>query len=161
MPHCARRYSSLPLLAMVSVAGWLTSWAAPLAACTLKEGEKVPTVNLPLRHEARHDHTDFYEGLLTLALQKTVDDYGPCEVRIHTEIKPQARRYQSLAEQQGIEIIDATSSPERSERFRAIPVPLLKGMMGYRILFIREGEQALAETDQANLQTTPSRRCGH
>jgi hypothetical protein len=141
MPLYQSRPIPLRLLATAGLGLWMAMQADVSEACTLKDGEQVPTVNLPLRHEARHDHTDYYAGLLTLALEKTAKDYGPCEVRIHEEIKPQARRYLNLAQQRGIDIIDATSSPERSERFRAIPVPLLKGLMGYRILFIRAGEQ--------------------
>jgi len=141
MPLCQSYQIPLHLLATAGLGLWMAMQAGMSEACTLKDGEEVPTVNLPLRHEARHDHSDYYVDLLTLALKKAAQDHGPCQVRIHDVIEPQARRYQNLAEQRGIEIIDATSSPERSERFRTIPVPLLKGLMGYRILLIRAGEQ--------------------
>lgn len=135
--HRALRWLSLPVL-------WLTASLTPLvseAACTLRDGEEVPSVVLPLRHEARHDHRSYYEGLLQLALDKTETEDGPCQVVVHKEIKPQVRRYLDLERKAGTDIIDATATPERSERFREVPVPLLKGLMGYRIFFIRKTDK--------------------
>lgn len=134
---CASRWLSLPAL-------WLTATLAPLAseaACTLRDGEDVPSVLLPLRHEARHDHRSYYEDLLQLALDKTEAEYGPCRVTVPENYKPQVRRYLDLERKTGADIIDATATPERSERFRAVPVPLLKGLMGYRLFFIRESDK--------------------
>lgn len=133
----APRWLSLPVL-------WLTVTLVPLAseaACTPRDGEKVPSVLLPLRHEARHDHRGYYEGLLQLALDKTEAEHGPCLVRVPESYKPQVRRYLDLERKTGADIIDATATPERSERFLAIPVPLLKGLMGYRLFFIRESDK--------------------
>lgn len=128
-------YSSalFPLLVLaVSLASVPTQ-----AACTLRAGEAVPSVVLPVRHEARHEHTSYYAGLLQLAMDKTEEGDGPCRVKIHDEIKPQARRYRDLERKAGTDVIDATSTAARSERFLPIPVPLLKGLMGYRISLIR------------------------
>ncbi|ROQ18594.1 extracellular solute-binding protein (family 3) [Marinimicrobium koreense] len=134
---CASRWLSLPAL-------WLTINLAPLAnepSCTLHDGKDVPSVQLPLRHEARHEHRGYYEGLLQLALDKFETEYGPCHVTVPESYKPQVRRYLDLERKTGADIIDATATPERSERFRAIPVPLLKGLMGYRLFFIRESDK--------------------
>ncbi len=131
------RWLPLPVL-------WLIAILTPLvseAACTLRDGEDVPSLVLPLRHEARHNHRSYYEGLLQLALDKTEADYGPCRVTVHDEVKPQARRYMDLERKAGTDIIDATATPERNERFRAVPVPLLKGLMGYRVFFIRKTDK--------------------
>lgn len=120
---------------------WLTASLIPLiseAACTLQDGEDVPSLILPLRHEARHEHRSYYEDLLQLALDKTEAEYGPCQVTVPDKVKPQVRRYLDLERKTATDIIDATATPERNERFRAIPVPLLKGLMGYRIFFIRK-----------------------
>ncbi|WP_111642957.1 type 2 periplasmic-binding domain-containing protein [Marinimicrobium alkaliphilum] len=102
----------------------------------------MPTVVLPVRHEARHDHTGYYTGVLQLVLDKTREDFGPCELRIHDDIIPQTRRYMYLAQDLGIDVVDATSSDERKERFRTIPIPILKGLMGYRVSFIRAKDEA-------------------
>ena len=134
---CASRWLSLPVL-------WLTVTLVPLAseaACTPRDGEEVPSVLLPLRHEARHDHRSYYEDLLQLALDKTEAEYGPCRVAVPKGYKPQVRRYLDLERKTDADIIDATATPERSERFRAVPVPLLKGLMGYRLFFIRESDK--------------------
>lgn len=133
----ARRWLSLCAL-------WITVTLTPLvseATCTLRDGEDVPSVVLPLRHEARHDHRSYYEGLLQLALDKTEAEFGPCQVTVPEESKPQVRRYLDLERKAGTDIIDATATPERIERFRAVPIPLLKGLMGYRIFFIRKTDK--------------------
>ncbi len=133
----APRWLSLPVL-------WLTASLAPSlseAACTLRDGEDVPSVALPLRHEARHDHRNYYEGLLQMALDKTEAEFGPCQVKVLDEVKPQVRRYLDLERKADTDIIDATATPARSERFRPVPIPLLKGLMGYRVSFIRKTDK--------------------
>lgn len=111
------------------------------AACQLREGESVEKLILPLRLEVRHDHRNYFLELLQLALDKTATDYGPCTAALATDAKPQARLYQELEHKEGAHIIDATAGPERGQRFRAIDFPLLKGLMGYRIAFIRPEDQ--------------------
>ncbi len=111
------------------------------AACQLSPGTTTDQLVLPLRAEVRHDHYNYFGQLLQLALDKTAQDHGPCEVILSQQAKPQARLYQELSRQENIHIIDATVMPERNERFRAIPFPLLKGLMGYRIAFIRADDQ--------------------
>jgi len=111
------------------------------AACRLSPSSTTEQLVLPLRAEVRHDHHSYFVQLLQLALDKTAKDYGPCDVVLSQRAKPQARLYQELSRQENIHIIDATVMPERNERFQAIPFPLLKGLMGYRIAFIRADDQ--------------------
>lgn len=111
------------------------------AACQLDRDTTTDRLVLPLRDEIRHDHRNYFAQLLQLALDKTEPDFGPCKATLSQQPKPQARLYQELSRQESIHIIDATVMPERNERFRAIPVPLLKGLMGYRIAFIRADDQ--------------------
>ncbi|WP_111642956.1 diguanylate cyclase [Marinimicrobium alkaliphilum] len=122
--------------------------STPALGCSLKAGDDVPTLVFPLRHEARHDHASYYIGLLELILVKTENDFGPCELRIYDQELPQTRHYLHLEQRMGIDIIDATSNFEHSERFSVIPVPIFKGLMGYRVAFVRaEDQEAFGEID--------------
>lgn len=138
-------YSRCSLLVIGTLGLYL--WMAALApgaqaACQLREDESVEQLILPLRLEVRHDHRHYFLDLLQLALDKTTEDHGPCTAVLADEAKPQARLYQDLTHKQGAHIIDATAGPERDQRFRAIKFPLLKGLMGYRVAFIRPEDQA-------------------
>lgn len=113
-----------------------------VASCTLRPGETIAELILPLRQEIGHDNRHYFLELLQLALNKTQTDYGPCQATLAKEPKPQARLYEDLAHNEGVHIIDATAGKERNERFLPIPVPLLKGLMGYRIAFIRPEDKA-------------------
>lgn len=132
------------------------AWAA---ACQPEANHATPTIILPLRQEIRHEHQHYFADLLQLALDKTEKEYGPCKVRLSRELKPQSRLYLELAQGGGIDIIDATAMPERNRRFLAVRFPLLKGLMGYRIAFIREGDQD-AFTKIEGLQDLQSFKAG-
>lgn len=112
-------------------------------ACQLNQEESAATLILPLRLEIRHNHGYYFRDLLQLALDKTADQYGPCSAALAEVAKPQARLYQELTLKQNAHIIDATAGPERLQQFRAIEFPLLKGLMGYRISFIRPQDQPI------------------
>ncbi len=140
----------LPVIGTLGLCLWMAAPGAQ-ASCQLREGESVEELILPLRLEVRHDHRHYFLDLLQLALDKTTEDYGPCTAKLAADAKPQARLYQDLTHKQGSHIIDATAGPERGQRFRAIDFPLLKGLMGYRIAFIRpEDQPAFAAVQNLN-----------
>ncbi|WP_051234567.1 substrate-binding periplasmic protein [Marinimicrobium agarilyticum] len=129
-------------LFLLLAGAWLISAETVARACKPEAGEQIATILLPLRQEIRHDHRQYFSGLLQLALDKTEADYHPCEVRISEHPTPQARLYLDLEKGEHIDVIDATAMPERDRRFLAVRFPLLKGLMGYRIAFIREEDKA-------------------
>jgi len=80
----------------------------------------------------------FYEvELLNVALENTVDEYGPYLVRPHELDLPDDRALKML-ELGELDIGFNSVTAERERRFLPIKVPLLRGLLGYRILLIRD-----------------------
>ncbi|MCP4596466.1 hypothetical protein [Neptuniibacter sp.] len=83
----------------------------------------------------------YFIDTLTLALEATKDDYGDYELLpIELEI-PQGRTSALVESGNSIDISWRMTSAELEQRLMPIPIPLLKGLMGYRIGIIREGDQ--------------------
>lgn len=97
---------------------------------------------MPVHREAHTSHTSYYAGLVRLALVKTEAEYGPCELDVAEHGVPAARMYRNLAAGLDADILAMTTSPERTLDYHSIPIPLLKGLMGYRVFFIRTSDLA-------------------
>lgn len=79
----------------------------------------------------------YYESeLLKLVLDRTITKYGPYEIKYKFEM----HRNRALKEliSGGIDIHDAPTRNEWEEKSLPIYIPLLKGLLGYRLLLIRE-----------------------
>ncbi len=85
----------------------------------------------------------YYLALLRQALNATEDDYGKTDVQIYqphaTEITE--ARGMALLQQRRIHIAFVPTSREREELFRAVPIPLDQGLLGLRLLLIKESSQ--------------------
>lgn len=89
------------------------------------------------------------EHILDLALQASIDTYGPYEI-IHTNITGTRKRM--LAELQSgknINVHNAPTRPEWEEKTIPIMFPLLKGLLNYRIFLIHRDNEYTFK----NLQT--------
>lgn len=86
----------------------------------------------------QRDARYFYEiELLRIVLENTVDEYGPYILK-PSEVDMTGDRAIGLLE--AGEIIDVSFhsvNPEREERLLPIKVPLLRGLLGYRVFLIR------------------------
>jgi hypothetical protein len=94
--------------------------------------------------ESANDHRqDYYRALLKLALDKTAATYGPYRFEAVSG-SIQGRRV--LLMSQGNQILDVIwtmTSQEREAALRPIRIPLLKGLMGARLLIINKRDKAL------------------
>ena len=84
---------------------------------------------------------DVWHELLELALDTTIGDYGEYTL-ISSMPMEQARAIKELEMNRNLHVAVCASEPERESRLRSILVPLDKGLLGYRICLIRQGEQA-------------------
>lgn len=103
--------------------------------------------------ESKEDHRyDYYWELLRVALDKTVDDYGPYTLRRYPLPMTAARAETELERDTGtISLFVRATSEEREQRFLPVRIPLDKGLLGYRIFLIRKELQPRLDT-VANLQ---------
>ncbi|MCL1143301.1 hypothetical protein [Shewanella gaetbuli] len=90
----------------------------------------------------------YYISLLELALQKTTADFGPYKMTPVELEMPQGRTVKLVQANQHIDIVWTMTSIERESQLQAVYIPLLKGLMGYRIGIIRKEGQA--QFDQIN-----------
>lgn len=94
-----------------------------------------------LRGESASDpRNDYFLAVLKLALAKTSDE-GPWTLVPADEVMPQSRALQRLSEGDGIDVVWSVTSRAREQQNRAVRIPLLKGLMGYRLLIIRAEDQ--------------------
>ncbi len=112
------------------------------------------TIFLPLlsnamdivRHPPPENRTDvrshYYIDMMRLALDKTVELYGPYKQEAYAHVMPQSRSIASLRQGRHINILWTMTSMEREEQLLPVRIPLLKGLLGYRIFIIRQGDQA-------------------
>ncbi|WP_157772270.1 substrate-binding periplasmic protein [Zobellella denitrificans] len=107
-----------------------------LAACLLLlVATGLPAVEITHRPaESRQDQrVNYFIALLDLALEKTREDYGPARSRPYHEPLSQARAFEMVAQGQ-LDLVWSMASQERMNKARAVPVPLLRGLLGYRVL---------------------------
>ena len=84
--------------------------------------------------------SEYYYDLLELALMKTVDQYGAYELVPATGSYTQ--REGLIAMRKGaVDVVHTMTSGPREMVFRPVRVPLLKGLIGYRLLMVQEGKE--------------------
>lgn len=91
----------------------------------------------------------YFSDLLLLVLNASKASDEQIEIRYAQDQLSQARWVAAVAQGQGNTILWTMTSKAREEALRPIRFPLMKGLMGYRVLVIRKGDEAL----YANLKT--------
>ncbi|MBX2857213.1 MAG: hypothetical protein KTR17_01005 [Cellvibrionaceae bacterium] len=132
----AIRYSTIFCILLLALLSTLR-----LHACELRNGHSVPTARIPLKFEGRRGDASYYHKLLALALHKTEPLFGPCEPQLVDIFLPNVRLNLHSVESGLVDVVGATTSQERERRLQPVRIPLLKGLMGYRLLLIRSGDQ--------------------
>ena len=85
----------------------------------------------------------YFSDLLGLVLNASKAPDEIIQIRFAQEQLSQARWIAAVAQGRGNSIIWTMTSKTREETLRPIRFPLMKGLMGYRVLVIRKGEQAM------------------
>ena len=104
-------------------------------------------------------HEAYYAALLRLALEETRQEFGDFELQpVYTDY-PQGRSIVALQSGNVFDVIWTMTSIEREEELLPIHVPLLKGLMGYRLFLIaRDRQQEF--TSIKTLDQLKRLRCG-
>lgn len=86
----------------------------------------------------------YYQVLLRQALNATEKDYGKAEIQAYQADTSEITeaRGMALLQQKRIHITFVPTSRQREESFRAVPIPLDQGLLGLRLLLIKEASQA-------------------
>ncbi|NRA72302.1 MAG: hypothetical protein HRU24_14890 [Gammaproteobacteria bacterium] len=80
---------------------------------------------------------DYIVGLLALILDKTSKEYGGMEV-IDSTFMTQGRAEIELQRGTNVDVVSFGSSIERENKFLAIKIPILRGILGFRMSIIRK-----------------------
>ncbi len=84
----------------------------------------------------RH-RSDYTIELLELALSKSGEHY---DLQASGFEAPKGRNFNSLANNSGIDVLWSMTTKERESSFRAIRIPILKGLIGYRLALIHSNQ---------------------
>ncbi|MDF1628492.1 MAG: transporter substrate-binding domain-containing protein [Alcanivoracaceae bacterium] len=97
-----------------------------------------------IRHlsgESANDaRNEYFLAVLSLALEKTAAQ-GAWRLEPADDAVPQSQALQLLSNGEDIDVVWSMTSIEREKQNRAIRIPLMKGLMGYRLLIIRGEDQ--------------------
>lgn len=84
-------------------------------------------------------------NLLEEALKRTAERHGPARLVRHETLVPKVRQIAGLTGEDGaerlVDVIYTSSSVEKEEKLRTVRIPLLKGILGYRVFLIRKADQ--------------------
>ena len=123
---------SMPVIGIIFILMWngLPGYAGEL------------TVRYPTPESKEDQRYEYPMKLLELALSKTVGTYGGYSVRIVDHKANKARLGYFLKEGKHIDILWHAENGELEKDFIPIRIPLLKGLIGYRVFLIRKSDQA-------------------
>ena len=133
---------------------WLGT-ALVLASSAAWAGSPAPTVVRYRPPEGPNDaRYHYFVGMLELALRKTRGDFGDYRLQAGTMAISQERAFDLVQRGRYLNLVWGMTSKRREAQARAVRIPLLKGLLGYRVLLVRpeeaarfsriEGRQALA-----------------
>lgn len=98
-----------------------------------------------IRHPRADSSTDarnrYFLAVLRLALDETRLKYGDYRLVPMADNVPQSRAIQLLSQGRGLDVLWTMTTKAREQELLPIRIPLLKGLMGYRIFLIRADDQ--------------------
>jgi len=83
----------------------------------------------------------YFVKLLKLALSKTNSQLSTIRLKTTTEPMQQGRAIQELILQRHVDLVWTVTSQAREQQLLPIRIPLLKGLLGYRVAIIRTADQ--------------------
>ncbi|MBL4630005.1 MAG: hypothetical protein JKY14_02195 [Paraglaciecola sp.] len=89
----------------------------------------------------KDQRNEYFIALLTLALSKTNNQINTIQLQRATRPMQQGRAIVELAQNRGIDVIWSVTSLEREKQLLPIRIPLLKGLLGYRVAIIRAADK--------------------
>ncbi len=92
--------------------------------------------------EERFKEHTYYLALLKLALENSKEEFGEYQLEKSEQPMYQGRALVEIKYNRNLSITWTMTSKEREQAVNPIRIPLLRGLGGYRIFLIKEGQQA-------------------
>ncbi|WP_354624339.1 hypothetical protein [Psychromonas sp. MME2] len=93
---------------------------------------------LSLKYFQTDERYDYRINLLKLAMDKTIESDGPYSLAPLDIKMPQSRGLRFLAKGEKVNVVFLPTNRERESTFLAVKIPILRGLLGYRISIIRK-----------------------
>ncbi len=103
-------------------------------------------LRLPNVHPGRDAVYAYARQLLSEALLATEDTYGSFELIVSQEESAQERQLRSL-EHNMLDVTWSVTSTERETYFLPIRIPIMAGLFGKRVLFVRDGDERFSAVE--------------
>lgn len=105
-------------------------------------------VKYPWVGKAYSSSDGYYAAILTLAMEKSKDKFGPYEIHQVVAGESQEHMVRLVQEDKFVNLFWTMTSTKREELLKPILFPLFKGLLGCRIFLIKKGQQT--RFDQLN-----------
>lgn len=102
------------------------------------KGEKPQTIKVLANNYNQGESLDYFNALLDAALHITQAEFGSYKLQTNDLPYSQARSLEFLDDEKGLDVMHTMTNSDRELKYQAIKVPLLKGLMGYRMLLTNE-----------------------
>lgn len=120
---------------------WVCASAMGVGAVWAQQTELV--VRIPRPESMSDTRNAYFIELLELALTKTRNTDGPFRLQFsELNMLIQGRGMELLKRGELIDVIHTMTSIERERELLPVRIPLLKGLLGYRVFLIRKGDEA-------------------
>jgi ABC-type amino acid transport substrate-binding protein len=120
---------------------YLLLQSLPSAALAQTESARIWQVIYPADEDENDPRFVDIKEILRTALEKTVSEFGPFELRASRQQMNGPRLRQTLANGE-LSIIWTSTTIEKEKLFLPIRIPLRKGLLGYRVALITKDKQA-------------------
>ena len=117
-----------------------------ILACSLSSNVTAHETTLVV-HPADEDKGDprfnDLKEILRIALEKTIAEFGPYELRASKQHTNGLRYLNNLANDKDLNVVWSSTTEEKERNYLPIRIPLRKGLLGYRVMLVHKDKQAL------------------
>jgi len=99
------------------------------------------TILYPWYDEDKFKEDAYYLALLTLALESSKEEFGEYQLKKAVQPMFQNRALVEIKSNRNLSVTWTMTSKQREQELSPIRIPLLRGLGGYRIFLIKEGQQ--------------------
>ncbi len=99
------------------------------------------TILYPWFDEEKFKEDAYYLALLKLALESSKEEFGEYELKKAIQPMFQNRAMLEIKYNRNLSVIWTMTSQQREQELNPIRIPILRGLGGYRIFLIKEGQQ--------------------
>lgn len=118
-------------------------WAVNVQACFVQPDGAPAKLVIPLQEPTKLVHNQFFLTILPEILAITEPEYGPCSLSFYSRPLSSARVEAYIRQNKELSLNWASAFSKRDEKLHSIKIPLLKGLMGHRIMIVQEKDKDL------------------